>query len=114
MLAAAARESQEEHPRKKQSRNTVPIIQEDYFTKVSEEKIESDRKLSPEFSTTKVQFPTVPSKLYDLLMNSQDREQSGPVPETCRNCNTDNQELNEDRSQNDPRPEVGSSIYQLP
>ena len=51
-LAAVTRETQEEHPRNGQSRNTsVPRIDEEYITQVSEE-VEGrvTEKLSQEFS----------------------------------------------------------------
>ena len=53
-LAAVTRETQEENPRNGQSRNTsVPRINEEYITQVSEE-IEGrvSKKLSQEFNAT--------------------------------------------------------------
>ena len=36
------------------------------------------------------------------------------IPGTSRNTDMENQEPNEDRCQNDSRPEVSSSVYQSP
>ena len=44
-------------------------------------------------------------------MNPQVRTLSGTVPGTSRNTDVENQEPNEDRSQNNTRPEVISSVY---
>ena len=48
----------------------------------------------------------------EFLLNPQVRAQSGTVPGTSPYSNTENQEPSTDRSQDDPRPEVGTSIYQ--
>ena len=64
-LAAVTRETQEEHPRNGQSRNTsVPRINEQYITQVSEE-IEGrvTKKLSEEFSRTESRIFCALSKL---------------------------------------------------
>ena len=113
-LAAVGRETQEEHPRKGQSRNTsVPRINEEYNTQVSEE-IEGrvTKKLSQEFGRSESRILGALSKLVKFLLNPQLRTHSGTVPGTFRNRNVENQEPNEDRSQDDPQPEVGPSVYQ--
>ena len=108
-LAAVTRETQEEHPRNGQSRNTsVPRTNEDYITHVSEE-IEGrvTKKLSQEYSKTEPRISGALSKLDDFLLNQQIRTHSGTVPETFRNINVENQGTNEDDSQSDPHPEAG-------
>ena len=108
-LAAVTRETQEEHPRNCQSRNTsVPRINKENITKVSEE-IEGrvTKKLSQEFSGTESRILGTLSKLDEFLLNSQIRTHSGTVPGTFRNTNVGNQGTNEDDSQSDPHPEVG-------
>ena len=107
--AAVTRETQEEHPRNGQSRNTsVPRINEEYITQLSEE-IEGrvSKKLSQEFSRTESSILVALSKLDVFLLNQQIRTHSGTVPETFRNTNVDNQGTNEDDSQSDPHPEAG-------
>ena len=109
MLAAVTRETQEEHPRNGQSRNTsVPRIDKEYITKVSEE-IEGrvTKKLSQEFSRTESRIVGTLSKLDEFLLNPQIRTHSGTVPGTFRNTNVGNQGTNEDDSQSDPHPEAG-------
>ena len=115
-LAAVTRETLEEHPSNGQSRNTsVPRINEEYITQVSEE-IEGrvTKKLSPEFSRTESRILCALSKLDEFLLNPQIRTHFGTVPGTFRNTNMENQEPNEDRSQDDPHPEVGPSVHQSP
>ena len=113
-LAAVTRETQEENPRNGQSRNTsVPRINEEYITQVSEE-IEGrvSKKLSQEFSRTESRILGALSKLDEFLLNQQIRTHSETVPGTFRNINVENQGTNEDDSQSDPHPEVGPSVCQ--
>ena len=108
-LAAVTRETQEEHPRNGQSRNTsVPRINEEYTTQVFEE-IEGrvSKKLSQEFSRTESRISGALSILDDILLNQQIRTHSETVPGTFRNTNVENQGTNEDDSQSDPLPEAG-------
>ena len=108
-LAAVTRETQEENPRNGQSRNTsVPRINEEYITQVSEE-IEGrvTKKLSQEFSRTKSRILGALSKLDEFLLNPQITTHSETVPRTFRNTNVENQGTNEDDSQSDPHPEAG-------
>ena len=108
-LAAVTRETQEEHARNGQSRNTfVPRINEEYITQLSEE-IESrvSKKLSQEFNRTESRILGAWSKLDELRLNQQIRMHSGTVPETFLNTNVDNQGTNEDDSMSDPHPEAG-------
>ena len=108
-LAAVTRETQEEHPRNGQSRNTsVPRINEEYITQVSEE-IEGrvTKKLSLGYSRTESRILGALSKLHEFLLNQQIWTHSGTVPETFRNTNVENQGTNEDDSQGDPYPEAG-------
>ena len=91
-LAAVRKETQEEHPRRGQSwKTSVPRINEEYITQVSDE----SRILG------------ALSKLDEFLLNPQIRTHSGTVPGTFRNTNVENQGTNEDDSQSDPHPEAG-------
>ena len=113
-LAANIRETQEEHPKNGQSRNTsVPRIDEKYITQVFEE-IEGrvTRKLSLEFSRTESRILGALYKLDEFLLNQQIRTHSGTVPETFRKANVENQGTNEDDSQSDSHPEAGLSRSQ--
>ena len=113
-FAAVTTKTQEEHPRNGQSRNTsVPRINEEYITQVSEE-IEGrvTKKLSQEFSRTESRILGALSNLDEFLLNLQIRTHSGIVPGTFRKTNVENPEPNEDRSQDDPHPELGPSVYQ--
>ena len=108
-LAAVTRETQEKHPRNGQSRNTsVPRINEEYITQVSEE-IEGrvSKKLSQEFSRTESPILCALFKLDEFLLNQRIRTHSESVPGTFRNTNVENQGTNEDDSQSDPHPEAG-------
>ena len=108
-LAAVTRETQEENPRNGQSRNTsVPSINEEYITQVSEE-IEGRviKKLSQEFSRTESRILGALSNLDEFLLNQQITTHSETVPGTFRNTNVENQGTNEDNSQSDPHPEAG-------
>ena len=108
-LAAVIRETQEEHPRNGQSRNTsVPRINEEYITQVSEE-IESrvTEKLSQEFSRAESRILGALSKLDEFLLNPRITTHSETVPGKFRNTNEENQGTNEDDSQSDPHPEAG-------
>ena len=108
-LAAVTRETQEEHPRNGQSRNTsFPRINEEYITELSEE-IEGrvSKKLSQEFSRTESRILGALSKLDDFLLNQQVRTHSETVPGTFRNTNVGSQGTNEDDSQSDPHAEAG-------
>ena len=83
-LAAVTRETQEENPRNGQSRNTsVPRINEEYITQVSEQ-IEGrvTKKLSQEFSRTESRMFGALSKLDEFLLNQQITTHSGTVPGT--------------------------------
>ena len=78
-LVAVTRETQEENPRNGQSRNTsVPRINEEYITQVSEE-IEGrvTKKLSQEFSRTESRNLGTLSKLDENLLNQQIRTHPG-------------------------------------
>ena len=113
-LATVTTETQEEHPRNGQSRNTsVARVKEEYITQVSEE-IESrvTKKLSQRFSRTESRILGVLSKLDEFLLNPQIWTHTGTVPGIFGNTNVENQEPNEDRSQDDPHPNVGPSVCQ--
>ena len=108
-LAAVTRETQEEHPRNGHSRNTtVPRINEEYITQVSEQ-IEGrvTKKLSQEFRSTESRILGALSKLDEFLLNPQIRTHSGTVPGTFRNTDVEHQGTNEDDSQSDRHPEAG-------
>ena len=107
-FAAVTREIQDENPRNDQSRNTsVPRINEDYLTQLSEE-IEGriTKKLSREFSRIESRISDALSKLDEFLSNQQIQTHSKTVPRTFRNSNVENQGTNEDDSQSDPHPEA--------
>ena len=70
------------------------------------------KKLSQEFSWTESRILGALSKLDEILLNSQSRVHSGPVPETSRNSNQENQGTNEESSQNDAHPEMDVSLSQ--
>ena len=113
-LAVVTRETLEENLRNSHSRNTsVPRINEEYITQVSEQ-IEGrvTKKLSQEFSRTESRILGALSKLDEFLLNQQIRTHSETVPGTFRNTNVENQGTNEDDSQSDPHPEVGPSVCQ--
>ena len=108
-LAAVTPETQEEHPRSCQSRNTsVPRINEENITQVFEQ-IEGrvTKKLSQEFSRTESRILGALSKLDEFLLNPQITTHSGTVTGTFRNTNVKNQGTNEDDSRSDPHPEAG-------
>ena len=108
-LAAVTTKRQEEHPRNGQSRNTsVPRINEEYITQVSEE-IESrvSKKLSLEFSRTESRILGALTKLDEFLSNQLIHTHFETVPGTFRTTNVENQGTNEDDSQSDPHPEAG-------
>ena len=108
-LADVTREIQDENPRNGQSRNTsVPRINEDYLTQLSEE-IEGriTKKLSREFSRIESRISDALPKLDEVLSNQQIQTHSKTVPGTFRNTNVENQGTNEDDSQSDPHPEGG-------
>ena len=72
------------------------------------------KKLSQEFNGTKSRLLSGSFKLDDFFLNPQVWAKSGSGPGTFQNSDTENQEPNEDSCQNDPRPEVGTSIYRSP
>ena len=108
-LAAVTRETLEENPRNGQSRNTsVPRINEEYITQVSEEiQGRVSKKLSQEFSRTESHILAALTKLDEFLSNQQIHTHFETVPGTFRNTNVENQGTNEDDSQSDPHPEAG-------
>ena len=99
----------EEHPRNGQSRNTsVPRINEEYITQVSEEIVgRITKKLSQEFNRIESRISDALSKLDEFLSNQQIQTHSETVPGAFRNTNVENQGTNEDDSQSDPHPEAG-------
>ena len=112
-LAAVAGETQEEHPRNGQLRNTtVPRINEVSITRVSEIEDKVTKRVSQEISWTESRILGALSKLDEFLLNPQIQTHSGTVPGTSRNTDVENQEPNGDRSQNYLDPEVGQSVYQ--
>ena len=113
-MPAINRDDYKEHPTNNQARDTnVPRNQEGYITQVSKE-IEGrvTKKLSQEFIRAESCILGSLSNLDQFLLNPQAQVHSGSVPETSRNLIGENQETNEDRSQNDPQPEVGVSLSQ--
>ena len=108
-LAAITRETQEENPRKGQSPNTsVPRINEEYITQVSEE-IEGrvSKKQSQEFSRTESRILGALTKLDEFLSNQQIHTHFETLQGTFRNTNVQNPGPNEDDSQSYRHPEAG-------
>ena len=68
--------------------------------------------MSQDFNRTESRIPGALSKLDEFPLNPQIRTHSGTVPEKFWNTNVKNQEPIEDRSQDDPHPEVGPSVCQ--
>ena len=96
-LAAVTRETQEENPRKGQSRNTsVPRINEEYITQVSEEiGGRVSEKLSQEFNRTESSILGAMTKLDEFLSNQQKHTHSETVPGTFRSENQGSRKKNE-------------------
>ena len=112
-LAAVTTETEEEHPKNGQSRNTsVPRINGEYISQVSEE-IEGifNKKLSQQFSRTDSRILGALSKQDDFILSPQIRMHSGTVPGTFRRTNVENQEPSEHRCQDDPHSEVGPPSF---
>ena len=111
-LAAVSRETPETTKNSKAQKTLDPELAQDYISQVSEE-IEGrvTKKLSKEFSRTESRILGALSKLDEFLLNPQVRTCSVAVPGTSRNSNSENQELNRDRSLNDPCPEVVYSSH---
>ena len=112
-MAAVDRETQEEHPRNGQPRNTsVPRIMEEQITQVFEE-IEGRliKKLSQEFGKTESQVCGALSEI-EIFFEPTDtdavRNRSGNIPEH----KYWKPEASGDRSHNDRHPEVGPYVYQ--
>ena len=108
-LAAVTRETEEEHPRNGQSRNTsVPRTNEEYITQIFE-KIEGTvtKKLSQEYSRSECRILGALSKINEFVLNQQIRTHYRTVPETFRNTNVGKQGTAEDDSQSDRHPEAG-------
>ena len=64
------------------------------------------KKLFQEFSRLETRSLGALSQLNHSFLNLQIRAQSGVVPGTSQNSNTEDQELKGDHSQQDPCPEV--------
>ena len=108
-LAAVTRETEEVILRNGQSRNTsVPRINEEYITQVSEE-IEGrvTKKLSQEFSRTESPILGALPKLDEFLLNLEIRTDSGTVRGTFRSTSVENQGTKEHDSRSDPHPQAG-------
>ena len=84
------------------------------MTQVSEE-IEGRviKNLSQEFSRTQSRILCALSKLEEFILNRQVQTESWSILRTSRNTDVENQEPIGDRSQNDPHPEVGFSVYRF-
>ena len=114
-LAALKKENCEEHPRSNLAQNSnAPRSQEDYITQVSEE-IEGwvTKRLSKEFSRTENRILGALARLDNFLLNPLLQGHSGTTPEPSRNALGTSQGTNEDDSQNDPHPEVGTFHGQM-
>ena len=122
-LSAVNRDSKEKYPRSNQSLHTtssyiqptIPPLNQDYFTQLSEE-IDSRVAdiFSQEFGWAESHFLGALLKLNEFLLNSHLWLQSGTIPGTSQNLDKENQEPNQDRSQKDPRTEVSTSVNSSP
>ena len=65
-------------------------------------------KISQEFDRTESWIPGSLFKLYDIPLKTQIRVHFGTAPDSPRSYNRENQEYNENRSQKDFRPELGT------
>ena len=108
-LAALNKENCEELPRSNLAQNSsAPRSQEDYITQVSEENEgRFTKRLSKEFSRTENRILGALARLDGFLVNPLLPGHSWTTPEPSRNALTTSQGMNEDDSQNDPRPEAG-------
>ena len=68
------------------------------------------KKRCQEFGEREIRILGAVSKLDGFLLKLQVRVQSGIAAETSQNYDMENQEYNEDRPQNGPHLEVGTSI----
>ena len=107
-LAAVSRETPE-GSRSSRGQNVLdPELTQDYISQVSEEtEGRVTKKLSKEFSKTDSRILGALSKLDEFLLNPQVRKCSVAVQGTSRNAYSENRETHEDRSSDDPYPEVG-------
>ena len=106
-LAAVLRELPET-TRNGRGQNTLdPESTQDYISQVSEE-IEGrvTKKLSKDFSRTESRILGALSKLDEFLLDPQVRTCSVVIPGTSMKNNSENRETTEDRSSDDPCPEV--------
>ena len=111
-LAAVSRETPEDSKSSRAQNVLDPESAQDYISQVSEE-IEGrvTKKLSKEFSKTESRILGALSKLDAFLLNPQVRTCCVAVPGTCRNNDSENRETTEDRSSDDPCPEVRYSSH---
>ena len=114
-LAAVGRKNQKKYPGNNQSlKSAVLRINEKYITHLFEVVERSVTKiLSQEYNKIKNRILGALFKLDDFLLHPQVQVQSETIPGISFNMNVKIQEPTEDRSQNDPHPEVGPSIYRL-
>ena len=113
-LAAVARETTESTRSGRKQNILAPELTQDYISQVSEE-IEGrvTKKLSKEFSRTESGILGALSKLDEFLLNPQVRTCSVAVPSISWSSNLENQGTNENRSSDDPGPEVNFSYPTL-
>ena len=69
-------------------------------------------KLPQVFSRTENRILSALSQLDEFCSNLQARAHSRPVPETFRTSNRENDGTNENRSHDDPHPEVNVILSQ--
>ena len=107
-IAAVSRETPEGSRSSRGQTVLDPELTQDYISQVSEE-IEGrvTKKLSKEFSKTESRILGALSKLDEFFLNPQVRTCSVAVQGTSRNANSENREIHEDCSVDDPYPEVG-------
>ena len=111
-LAAVPRETPET-TRNTQSRNTIATEMAQRFIFQVSEEVEGrvTEKLSKDFSRTELRFLVALSKLYELLLNPQNRTCSVAVPGASTNDDSKSRGPTGDRFSNGPCPEVVFSSH---
>ena len=111
-LAAVSTETPKSTRNSRAQKTLDPETTQDYISQVSEEtEGRVTKKLSKEISRAESRILGALSKLDEFLLNPQVRTCSVAVPGTSRNNNTENRKTAEDRSSDDPCPEVRYSSY---
>ena len=115
-LATVKRDNHEDYFRINLSLGTnIARVNEDYISQISEKiEVRVTKKLSRKFIRAESWILGALLTLDDFLLNWKFCVKSVTVPDTSRTYRVGNQEYDEDRSQNDPHPEVGISVNMSP